>query len=179
MSVPRDFDKKITISKLRNYVKQFNLHLLAIDGIAYLTDERYRKGDPLRISLSNISEDLKDLSIELGIPILIVCQANRLGTSADDEDTPDVQHIKESDGIGAAATQIISLKQQRNTGTIIIEPKKGRSNAIGKKLCYRWDIDTGNFEFLSISESGHHTQEEEKPKKERKPRKSSNVADTF
>ena len=45
VSTPLDFNKKITISKLRNWIKQNKFDLIAIDGITYLTDERYRKGD--------------------------------------------------------------------------------------------------------------------------------------
>lgn len=181
ISTPRDFQKKITVSKLRQYVKQNKLDVLAIDGITYLTDERARKGDPLRISLSNISEDLKELSIELGIPIIIVCQANRLGASHDESDnTPEMEHIKESDGIGAAATQVIAIRQQKTTDSIILEPKKGRSNAIGKKVIYRWNIDMGDFEHIG-TDNGSRRQEEEKShnKEERRSRKPKKNVEAF
>ena len=53
------------------------LDILGIDGITYLTDERYKKGDNRTTMLTNISEDLISLSIELKIPIIVVVQSNR------------------------------------------------------------------------------------------------------
>jgi replicative DNA helicase len=77
VSIPQDFNKKITVSKLKNFCIKNKLDILGIDGITYLTDERYKKGDNRTTMLTNISEDLMSLSIELGIPILVVVQSNR------------------------------------------------------------------------------------------------------
>lgn len=77
VSIPQDFNKKITISKLKNFCLKNKIDILGIDGITYLTDERYQKGDTRTTMLTNISEDLMSLSIELGIPILVVVQSNR------------------------------------------------------------------------------------------------------
>jgi replicative DNA helicase len=77
VSIPQDFNKKITVGKLKNFCIKNKLDILGIDGITYLTDERYKKGDNRTTMLTNISEDLMSLSIELGIPILVVVQSNR------------------------------------------------------------------------------------------------------
>ena len=45
VSTPKDFNKQITVSKLRTFIQENNLDMLAIDGITYMTDERYKKGD--------------------------------------------------------------------------------------------------------------------------------------
>ena len=74
VSTPLDFGRSITISKLRNFVKKYKLDMLAIDGITYLTDERYKRGDNKTITLTNLSEDLISLSMELKIPIIVVVQ---------------------------------------------------------------------------------------------------------
>ena len=61
--------------------------------------KRYKKGDNKTISLINISEDLMALSIELGIPILVVVQSTRGGVkNADSEGTPELENIRDSDG---------------------------------------------------------------------------------
>ena len=39
VATPADFDRRITVTKLRNWVKQYKLDMIAIDGITYLTDE--------------------------------------------------------------------------------------------------------------------------------------------
>jgi len=57
VATPIDFDKKITVTKVKNWIKQYKLDLVAIDGITYMSDERYRRGDNKTTSLTNISED--------------------------------------------------------------------------------------------------------------------------
>ena len=94
---PKEFRRNITVSKLRAFVESNRLDILGIDGISYLADERKQKGDNRTTSLTNISEDLMDLSIELGIPIIVVCQSNREGVKEDD--APDLENIRDSDGI--------------------------------------------------------------------------------
>ena len=85
VATPLDFERKITVSKLRNWVKQYKLDLIAIDGITYMSDERGNLRDNKTTKLTNISEDLMSLSMELKIPVLVVVQANRNG--AGDEGT--------------------------------------------------------------------------------------------
>lgn len=143
-----DFNNEITISKLRNWVKQFHLDMIAIDGITYLKDERYKRGDNKTTSLTNISEDLMSLSIELGIPIVVVVQSNRAGVGTEDnDDAPALENIKDSDGIGANATKVISLRQLQDN-VLRMQIPKNRFGAVGVKLNYTWDINTGNFTFI-------------------------------
>lgn len=148
VATPEDFGRKITVSKLRNWVEQNDIHLLAIDGIKYLTDERGRKGDNLTTSLTNISEDLMELSLELKIPVIVVVQANRGGASgADDNSMPEIENIRDSDGIAHNATRVISLKQKPND-ILEIAVKKNRYGKMGDKLTYKWSINVGKFIYL-------------------------------
>ena len=145
VSIPLDFDKQITVSKLRNYIKENNLDILAVDGITYMTDERYKRGDSKTTTLTNISEDLMQLSVELQVPIIVVVQANRGGVKEGDSDTPELEDIRDSDGIAFNATKVLSLKQKEDNLTIII--KKNRDGKVGVKISYIWDIDSGEFTF--------------------------------
>lgn len=148
VALPSDFNKEITISKLRSWIKQNKLDLVAIDGIKYLRDERGRKNDSRTTSLTNLSEDLVELSIELKVPILVVSQANRGGASSADEDgTPGLEHIAESDGIGQCATRVIALKQKTD-GVLELDVKKNRFGPLGNKLNYLWNVDTGEFTYV-------------------------------
>mgnify|MGYP002528563679 CR=1 FL=1 len=112
VATPVDFDRKITVSKLRKWIKQYKLDVIAIDGITYMHDERGKKGDNKTERLTNISEDLMSLSNELQIPIIVVVQANREGVTEED-DTPELHNIKDSDGIGANASKVLSIKQSK------------------------------------------------------------------
>lgn len=148
VSTPKDFDGETTITKLKNWVKQWKLDLIAIDGLTYLTDERYKKGDSTTKSLTNISEDLMGLSVELGIPVCAVVQANRSGVVGEDSDgTPDLESIRDSDGIAHNASKILSI-QQKKDNVLEIGVKKNRSGFRGGKLKYTWDINTGRYTYI-------------------------------
>jgi replicative DNA helicase len=147
VATPKDFQKNITVSKLRSFCINNKIDILAIDGITYLRDERRQRGDNKTTMLTNISEDLMSLSNELGIPILTVVQSNREGVKADGEDgVPELENIRDSDGIAYNATKVISLKQ--NSGCLQVAIKKHRDGEMGGILNYTWNIDTGEFRFL-------------------------------
>ena len=143
VSTPMDFNKQVTVGKLRTFVQANNLDMLAIDGITYMTEERYKRGDNKTTSLTNISEDLMELSCELKIPILVVVQSNRGGT---EKDTPDLEDIRDSDGIAHNATKVISLNQKEEA--LVMKIKKNRDGKVGDKLTYLWDIDLGEFTWM-------------------------------
>lgn len=161
IATPDGFDKEITVSKIRNWVKQNKLDLVAIDGIKYLTDERKRKNDNVTTSLTNISEDLMELSVDLGVPVLVVVQANRGGVSSADEDgTPEIENIRDSDGIAHNATRVISLKQKAD-GVLEMGVKKNRYGRMGVSLNYQWDIDTGIWTYIGEGGSAKRTRRSE------------------
>lgn len=143
VATPIDFDKKITVTKLKNWVQQYKLDMIAIDGITYMTDERYRKGDNKTTSLTNISEDLMSLSVELRIPILVVVQANRENT-----DSPELENIRDSDGISHNASKVLSIKQIKDSNVVELCVKKQRFGMVNQTLRYHWDIDLGQFTFI-------------------------------
>ena len=169
VSTPLDFDRKITVSKLRNFVKQHKLDALAIDGITYITDERGKRGDNKTTSLTNISEDLMLLSIELKIPIFVVVQANRNGVVDNDNGgTPELESIRDSDGISHNASKVLSIRQDKD-GTLEMGIKKQRFGSVGGKLKYHWDINKGVFDFLpSYDDAQPREVTEEKVRQARK-----------
>ena len=144
VATPIDFNRKITVTKLRNFILEHNLGVLVIDGITYLTDEKYKRGDNKTTSLTNISEDLMQLSCETKIPIIAVVQANRGAVGPDNNGTPELETIRDSDGIAHNATKVISIKQ--SNGHLILSVKKNRNGAVNVDAVYTWDIDRGIFE---------------------------------
>lgn len=157
VATPMDFNKSITVSKLRNFCIQNNIDVLGIDGITYLTDERYKRGDNKTTSLTNISEDLMALSCELHIPIITVVQANRTGAGMV-EGVPELESIRDSDGIAYNASKVLSIRQKNSK--LLMEVKKNRNGRVGVKLCYDWEIDTGLFQYNS---DGFEYNEQEEP----------------
>lgn len=168
VATPKDFDRKITVSKLRNWVKQFDLHLLAVDGIKYLTDERGRKGDNLTTSLTNISEDLMSLSIELGVPVIVVAQANREGARTNEQDgTPDLENVRDSDGIAQNASKVLSVRQKKDN-VLEIGIKKQRFGPVGGRLLYQWNINIGDFQPLPTDDAPQQVMDRQVQKERKK-----------
>ena len=161
VSTPMDFNKQVTVGKLRTFVQANNLDMLAIDGITYMTDERYKRGDNKTTSLTNISEDLMALSCELKIPILVVVQSNRGGT---EKDTPDLEDIRDSDGIAHNATKVISLNQKEEA--LVMKIKKNRDGKVGDKLTYLWDIDLGEFTWMPGDDDSALKEQKEQKREE-------------
>lgn len=167
---PKDFARKVTVSKLRNWIKSRKLDILAIDGITYLTDERYKRGDSKTISLTNISEDLMGLSEEMRIPIIVVVQANRGGiVDKNSLDTPELENIRDSDGIAQNASIVYSVRQVKDENDdvfLLLDNKKMRAGEVGKSYKYRWNIDIGKFESvedITLKEK----EDDDKPKRKK------------
>lgn len=166
VSTPLDFNKQITVSKLKEWIKQYKLDVIAIDGITYLMDERSKRGDSKAITLTNISEDLMSLSVEMKVPIIVVSQANRQGVTEDStDDTPELENIKDSDGLAANASKVLSLKHKKD-GVLKIGIKKQRFGPVGGHLSYQWNPDIGEFTFIPSTDD-----EEPQEKTERKIRR--------
>jgi replicative DNA helicase len=110
-----------------------------------MADERGKKGDTKATALTNISEDLMNLSIEIGVPIVVVVQANRNGAGLDDEETPELEHMRDSDGIAFNASKVISLKHSKEDNVLTLQVKKQRNGLIGTKVRYIYNINTGEF----------------------------------
>ena len=142
---------------------------MAIDGVKYLVDERYRRGDSETVSLTHISEDLMALSVELQVPIIVVSQANRAGVK---DDVPDIENISSSDGIAQCATKVIALRQ--DDGNLEMRVEKNRYGSMGKKLKYIWNINIGEFIY---TESTDDMSKEER--EERREKKKAGVKDIF
>jgi len=179
VATPNDFDRKITVTKLKNWIQQYKLDLIAVDGITYMTDERYKRGDNKTTTLTNISEDLMSLSMEMKVPILIVVQANRNGVSQDDADgTPELDTIRDSDGISHNASKVISIRQTKDH-ILKMEVKKQRFGSVGGKLNYTWDINTGTFTFIPSEDDAEPAHRTERKVREVKKQFSGDKEDVF
>ena len=145
---PKDFNREVTVAKLRTWVENNNISVLAIDGISYMTDQRKDRNDNKTTQLTHISEDLMDLSIDLKIPIIVVCQSNREGAKEDDLA---IENIRDSDGIAYNASLVLTV-MQKEPG-LILSVIKSRNSATGIKLPYMWEANTGEFKYLGENDS--------------------------
>lgn len=148
VATPKDFGNDPTVTKMKNWIRKFNLDIIAIDGLTYMSDERGKRNDNKTTTLTNICEDLVSLSIEMEVPVLAVVQANRSGVMGEESDgTPELESIRDSDGISHNATKVVSL-QQKKDNVLEMGIKKNRNGLRGGKLKYTWDINIGDFTFI-------------------------------
>ena len=156
VTTPLDFDKEVTVTKLRKWCIDLDLKLLVIDGLTYLKNERSDGRQQETQKLTELSEDLMTLSNELSIPVIAVVQANReAARDANGEvnnDTPEIDTIRGSDGISHNASRVISVRYKDNTLTLYLN--KNRYGPVGNKLIWTFQINEGRFIYLSNPKSG-------------------------
>lgn len=143
---PKDLgNKRLTTPMLESLIEKYNPDVIGIDQFSLMEDYRGQR-DPLRIQLTHIAEDLFKISEKYGKPILADAQAKRTSKDKDSPETPELDEIGESDGIGQNSSRVITLVQAPSG--LILSVKKNRYGLNNKNLSYCWDIDKGNFDFL-------------------------------
>lgn len=156
VTTPMDFNKEVTVSAIKTWVQELDLKMIVIDGITYMKNERSNGRQNTTERLTDISEDLMTLSVELGIPIVIVVQANREAARDKDgdvnDDAPELDTIRGSDGISHNASKVISVVHRKETITLYIN--KNRNGQVGQKLIYNYDVNTGKFTYIDNPKSG-------------------------
>lgn len=152
VTTPKDFDRRPSVSKFRSWIIRNDIHMLVIDGISYVHDDRYKHGDNTTTSLTNISEDLMSLSIELKIPIIIVAQANREAAGEEKTSAPTLETVRNSDGMAHNASKVFSIRNKDSVLEILI--LKQRNGEVGNKFLYNWDINNGKFTYVPNPKAG-------------------------
>lgn len=159
---PATFNKQVTVTALKRWVLELNLQMIVLDGITYLANERCMNGKQNTTErLTEISEDLMSLSVELGIPIIVVVQANREAARDKDGDVnneaPELDTIRGSDGISHNASRVFSIihkKSKEDGDTITIYVNKNRYGPVGQKLIWAVKINTGEFTYVPNPKDG-------------------------
>ena len=157
VTTPTSFDKRATVSAIRDWALKLDLKAIVIDGLTYMKNERCPNGkqsEPDR--LTEISEDLMSLSVELEIPIIIVMQANRVGMRDKDgelkDDTPDLDNVRGSDGVSHNCSRVLSITLKKEVLTIDLV--KNRYGEVGNRLTYKYGVNIGKFAYMSNPKSG-------------------------
>lgn len=154
---PLDFpDKRVTVSELKRWIEALDLKMIVIDGLQYLTNERASRGKNSVENLTEISEDLMLLSMEMKIPIIAVMQANRTGARDSDgevsTESPELDTIRGSDGVSHNASRAISVYKAKNIIKLYLS--KNRYGEKGQHLFYDYDINTGKFTYTPNPKDG-------------------------
>lgn len=145
---PKEFHGDITVSKIKQWCIAEEIKVLGIDGISYIKDERALPGDNTTTALTHISADLMEMSILLGIPVLIVVQSNREGTAQGGKLA--LENIRDSDGIAYSASKVLGLYTKNDA--LHIQLLKNRDSESSGCLVYDWNINNGEFAFIQEGE---------------------------
>lgn len=144
---PNDLDGYLTISKLENFIKQYKIEVMIIDQLSLMEDETARGNVQERIKYSHLTKGLKRLSEKYNCPMIVACQANRMGAKNENESgLPEMENLAESDAIGQDATLAISMRIKKNQ--LEMQVKKYRDGMVGNKFVYALDLDHGKFTYL-------------------------------
>ena len=123
----------LTVAEIRRQIRKRKKHGLAlavIDYLQLLTAEDRRL--PREQQVARITKSLKETAREYDIPILCLCQLNRL---ADGEENPQLSHLRESGAIEQDADVVLFLAphtptdQARNNASLIVA--KNRNGETG------------------------------------------------
>ena len=123
----------LTVAEIRRQIRKRKKHGLAlavIDYLQLLTAEDRRL--PREQQIARITKLLKEIAREYEIPILTLCQLNRL---ADGEENPQLSHLRESGAIEQDADMVLFLaphkpiETARNNASLIVA--KNRNGETG------------------------------------------------
>lgn len=150
--------KRLDIPTLHMLIEMYKPGIVGVDQLSLMDDYRAAKGEIQRIRYTHISEDLFLTSEKYQIPIIAPVQANReakkKGKEATGDETPELEHIAESDGVPQNATRVIGIKQLGPTMKMGV--KKNRYGENNKEILQIWDIDKGIVKpFLTVSTDEH------------------------
>lgn len=149
---PRDLGHLANVNDIDYMIKKYNLDIVGIDQFSLMEDFRSGKNEQMRIRLGNISADLFNLSMRYKIPIIALSQANRMAAK---NNTPELEHMAESDAIAQNSTKVISMNRTGNELKMAVV--KNRYGPVGDEFIYMWDIDKGQFNFSRYGSHGTET----------------------
>lgn len=139
------------VTALRAFIEKDKLDMLVIDQHSLLEDDRKARNPVERAS--NISKDLKNLQVQVKIPIIAVSQQNRTQL----EGRFDTVQIAQSDRIGQDSTIVIFFEQK--DGVMNMSLVKSRDTANDKSLHYAINFDKGVFEYMPDDVASSDTQD--------------------
>ena len=105
------------------------LKLLVVDYIGLVAPRDPRK--PRFEHISEVSAALKDIAIELDIPVVVLCQLNRTA----EKEQPNLSHLRDSGAIEQDADVVMLLhREERDSTDVSLKVAKNRQGSIGETM---------------------------------------------
>ena len=159
---PNDIAGPATVDALQAFIEKEHLDILFIDQYSLLEDNSRAKTTTEKVA--NISKAIKNLQVMKQIPIIAVSQMNR---TKNEDKSQDASQIALSDRIGQDATVVIMLEKQdaedpnhKGFHRMTLNIVKSRDGGDGRKLNYLWNLNTGEYQYISNSDDGVTSEED-------------------
>lgn len=106
-------DKLSTIQEIRGYCRELKrngkIDILILDYLQLC--KSLKKTESRRLEVEDISRQLKEMSLEFGIPVIAVSQLSREGAAGE----PELHHLRESGSLEQDADNVIFLHVPKDT----------------------------------------------------------------
>lgn len=109
---------------------------------------------------ATISNQLKEIALEYGIPIISAAQVNRAGASSDGAKTAKSEHIAQSDALGQDADLLLMLAPHCRTVHVNVITKN-RHGIHGSRWFSAFDPVLGQFDYMSQEKADQMKEQEE------------------
>jgi replicative DNA helicase len=137
------YSRNVTVSKIRAAARlkrgMGGLSMVVVDYLGLI-----KANDPRRPRYEQISEasaELKDLAMELEVPVIVLCQLNREA----DKGQPMLSHLRDSGAIEQDADVVILLNRENKASTeATLDVAKNRQGSTG---CVEVNFDPGTTTF--------------------------------
>jgi len=136
------FGRNITPMDISAMIEEKTPALVIVDQLYDISDGTGEKD--IRKRIVNVSNSLRRINLEYGIPFVVMAQAGRESAKAVKKDpsaTPELDHIQESDNPAQKATKVLALRLSNDIMTMAL--KKNRDGQKGENVFFKVDIDKG------------------------------------
>lgn len=137
----------MTVSRIRAQALALpKLDMIVIDYIGLLRSERHF--DSRYLELSEISRSLKNLAVELKIPIVALAQLNR---ARGDTERPTLRELRDSGCLEQDANKVLLLwnvdTEEQTVGCSVAKNRRGRTGVV------QFTFDGAHMRFIQLSEA--------------------------
>lgn len=144
-------NRPFTVVDIQAFINEYKPIFIVIDQLYDLSDGTNERD--IRKQIVNVTKQLRNVILQTKVPVLLIAQAGR-GAAREarrnEQATPELEDVQESDNPAQKATRVLTLKQ---IGDIIkISLKKNRGGVKDQDIFLRSTIDMGYYEEIDASE---------------------------
>lgn len=135
--------------------KHFHPDVIFIDYLNICASSRYKSNSGVNsyTYIKSISEELRALAVEYGIPVVTSTQVTRGASTSSD---PDMADVSESFGVAANVDNIVALiktEELDNLGQIMFKQIKNRDNDVSKYKRFVVGVDRNKMRLYDVEQN--------------------------